>query len=1229
MRRLVIVVLSVFMLAFMVNISLASEDPISLAITGDQFQLGEAGFLKLEEDGRITKTYQDVTQQASIHSAQGTDITSYLTDGTLDSWVWLDDPCRDSDAPDNNNNAYYIDGDHIDIEFPEPIILGKIKTWGHTPTNGYHGTECGACYVLNKVEARNQPDEIWHTVWSGGSSCCELGWRTCEAYFMSNDKPYKYWRLTYSINRHWTANCIGANHYIARMAKIELLACRSESAPDSTATAFLDFSSYETVYSISFASSDDVKYLFKMDLDNGNGNTWYYFDNNDDCWKETSLEEIGEVGMNRSFISAEAPKMLVAINTTLHKGNGTIVIAAYLPSSDSYFEKVTLNVTPLSFDPEDVTFERRYKYSWEPGEVEIEVKDILTPPRPSCEVQAINIDYGDGNTEQVNPGKQFKVVHTYAAAGEYTAKLTVNLGCNLSTTVDIPIVISPRAGATFDISKKIMDKVEYPPMTCRFTANVSSKDERNLQLDGGVTWTIKKDGEVVAVLEEEPEAGKPPEVEYTFEEGGTYSISASAKSIIGTDITTSKEELLSIPERAEATFNIKARKRSAYVPAPFSFSAALISKDKRNRTVAGDISWTITREGDPDPIAQLTGEKPTMQYTFEEEGTYNILVEADTAIGTHATGSSTVEVLPRAEVNLNAEIRKRFFPGRVTIRPSLSSEDKRNKRISSCTLTVFDPDGNPVYNETEEKTLPSVTIDLNEKPGNYIARVSVVTSIGTEATKDFPFEFVRAPASAAVTVKVRHRHVPAEIQIRRKIASDDSRNRFNPAEERYEVWYHDGEKSTLIDTIPLSPENRGRITYTLSSPGTYTVKYLATSQIGTEITGESPAFEIKDAAPITVTIKPSCRPGIESPVPVECRFAARIKSKDPRNKKIVVSQWEVYKGDSDVPVLTVHKEGKEALRFKRFACRFTEPGTYTVKYIPTMETGFSPEGTVQVVALEAAAVDAEIISKCRPPYAPSGCTFRASIVAADKRDKLSSCQWKVYKGNTLLHETEPSRSTRLRYSFEEGGQYTVVFSAQTKLGKAIEKQQVVEIGDRMPVTLEIIPKPPRFNRPPATYRFSFKSVSEDKRQRSIRDISVKILNPQGEEVYSTDRSVFSYTFNEPGCYAVTAQAVTKRLGTFITGELPVTIEPNQLPEITEIRADQNRMRPMQYKFSVRATDKDGKVRSYHWDFADGGSADRKSVKHEYAEPGTYTVSVTVCDDSEGCSTAQTQVHVGE
>ena len=1198
MKRLVVVILSIFILPFIANISLASP-PETISIPADQFQVPEGGVIKVENNC-VVKTLSNVAKLASIVDNLGHNVGPAITDG-------------------NRTGTYIVVGGGsgaphytLYITLPQPIVISKLVSWGRG-TN-YHGY-----YRITGVKGRNSDYEEWTTLYSGNEICSSTDneyWDSCEIELSGGAYKELQVEIYHVVD--------GIQAFKSLMGEIELYSPDEINPKDATATTSIDLSSYDTVNSISFNATEHVKYLFNLDF--GGGSKWYYY--NGSSWEETTLEEIDQVGMNDSTIRTYSSDILEGINSILQEeGTHILQIAAYLPNITQQFRGININATPFGFAPEDVTFEKRYKYNREPGEVEIEVKDIRIPSRPSCNIQAINVDYGDGNTEQLDPGKKFTIAHTYPA-GSYTAKLTIDLGCgDLSTTVDIPIVILSRANAAFDISKKIADKAEHAPITYRFTANVSSQDERNQQLGNeGIIWTIKKDENTVAVLQDNPESGQPSVVEYTFEEGGEYSIFVEAKSSINTDITGSLE--LPVPERAEATFNIKARMENAYAPTPCNFSAVLASSDTRNRNVANgsDISWTITKDGNV--IASLTGKKPEMKYTFEEGGTYNILVEADTPIGTHATGSSTIEVLPRAEVNLNAEIKKRFFPGKVTIRPSLSSDDKRNRKISYCTVQVFDPDGEEIYNEKKERVLAPVIIDLNEKPGNYIAKVSVVTSIGTEITKDFPFEFLRAPASAGVTVKTRHSYVPAELQIRRKITSVDSRNRFAPVEEKYEIWYHDEQNPTLIDTIPLSPENRGRITYTISSPGAYTVKYLATSQIGTQITGESSVFEIQDAAPIIVTIKPSCKPGVEGPVPIDCRFKAWVKSSDPRNKRITVSHWEVYKGGSDTPIVTLHKEGKEALRSKQFACRFTEPGTYVVKYIPTVETNFSAEGIAEVVALEPAAVDAEIVPKCKPPYAPSKCSFKASIIAADKRDKLSSCQWKVYKGDVLLYETEPGRSTRLRYSFEEGGQYTIVFNAETRLGKTIEKQQVVEIGDRMPVALQIIPKLPRFNRPPAAYRFSIKSVSEDKRQKSIRDISVKILNPQGEEIYSGNRPVFSYTFTEPGCYTVKAQAVTSRLGTFVTGELPVTVDPNQLPEISKVVATQNRIRPMQYKFSVQAIDKDGKVRSYHWDFGDGSTADRKSVNHEYASPGTYTVTVETCDNSGECSNCQTQVHVG-
>jgi len=53
-----------------------------------------------------------------------------------------------------------------------------------------------------------------------------------------------------------------------------------------------------------------------------------------------------------------------------------------------------------------------------------------------------------------------------------------------------------------------------------------------------------------------------------------------------------------------------------------------------------------------------------------------------------------------------------------------------------------------------------------------------------------------------------------------------------------------------------------------------------------------------------------------------------------------------------------------------------------------------------------------------------------------------------------------------------------------------------------------------------------------------------------------------------------------------------------------------------------SSDPDGTVASYAWDFGDGQTAttDQPVVSHAYAQPGDYTVALTVTDD-EGCSRA--------
>jgi len=68
--------------------------------------------------------------------------------------------------------------------------------------------------------------------------------------------------------------------------------------------------------------------------------------------------------------------------------------------------------------------------------------------------------------------------------------------------------------------------------------------------------------------------------------------------------------------------------------------------------------------------------------------------------------------------------------------------------------------------------------------------------------------------------------------------------------------------------------------------------------------------------------------------------------------------------------------------------------------------------------------------------------------------------------------------------------------------------------------------------------------------------------------------------------------------------------------------------PLTVNFSaILSTDSDGIIKTYEWDFGDGGSGSGKSVSHTYATAGTFTVVLRVTDDDGAQATAQKVITV--
>lgn len=116
--------------------------------------------------------------------------------------------------------------------------------------------------------------------------------------------------------------------------------------------------------------------------------------------------------------------------------------------------------------------------------------------------------------------------------------------------------------------------------------------------------------------------------------------------------------------------------------------------------------------------------------------------------------------------------------------------------------------------------------------------------------------------------------------------------------------------------------------------------------------------------------------------------------------------------------------------------------------------------------------------------------------------------------------------------------------------------------------------------------------------------------------------IISHQYESPGLYMVKL-AVTDDSGTssgtdsdslslFVNQQPTADAGPSQLVSSSEVSFD-----------GTKSEDPDGTIVKYAWDFGDGSSGTGPSPVHTYGNPGTYTVKLTVTDDSNTSNRSDT------
>jgi OmpA-OmpF porin, OOP family len=99
------------------------------------------------------------------------------------------------------------------------------------------------------------------------------------------------------------------------------------------------------------------------------------------------------------------------------------------------------------------------------------------------------------------------------------------------------------------------------------------------------------------------------------------------------------------------------------------------------------------------------------------------------------------------------------------------------------------------------------------------------------------------------------------------------------------------------------------------------------------------------------------------------------------------------------------------------------------------------------------------------------------------------------------------------------------------------------------------------------------------------------------------------------------------LGYLICGEGA----PAQPPSVSASASPSSGEPPLRVQLTSQATDADGRIVSYAWDFGDGGRGEGAQTSHTYERPGRYAARVVVTDDDgkTGSATANIEVAAEE
>ncbi|MBU2945666.1 PKD domain-containing protein [Zobellia uliginosa] len=384
--------------------------------------------------------------------------------------------------------------------------------------------------------------------------------------------------------------------------------------------------------------------------------------------------------------------------------------------------------------------------------------------------------------------------------------------------------------------------------------------------------------------------------------------------------------------------------------------------------------------------------------------------------------------------------------------------------------------------------------------------------------------------------------------------------------------------------------NQANPSHTFEKAGTYKVSLTVQDAQGKIDTEETT---------ITVKAKKNSAPNANASANVtkgEAPLEIQFKGSDSTDDKAIKSYlWDFKDGSTANSSNPSHS--------------FKAKGTYNVILTVTDEEGLKDSETISITITETenAAPNAKASANITKGEAPLEIQFKGSDSTDDKA--ITSYSWDFKDGSTAT-SSNPS------HSFNAEGTYNVVLTVTDKEG--------LKDSETITVTItETENEAPNANASANVTEGEAPLEIQFKGNGSTDDKAVKNYFWDFKDGSTATSSNPSHSFKSKGTYNVVL-TVTDEEGLKDSETITITITEtqNEAPVAVASGTPLTGYAPLNVQFSANNSTDDTGITGYFWDFNDGSTTTNKNPSHDFANPGTYKVELSV-KDKDGLTHATT------